>query len=107
MFCSPYVNRFPPNARGIVFVGFPDESDMRKALQKNKSILLGNQIKMTIYNPNGAELTVPKTKFEQLREELDRVAEPVEESGRIYIRNLPYTTNEDEVTQLFQEVLHL
>ncbi|CAL8130979.1 unnamed protein product [Orchesella dallaii] len=96
--------RFPIGVRGIVFVGFASESDQIKGLQKNKSFLMGNQVKIRNYNANEPAVNpVHKGKFEQLQEELEKDAEPVSESGRIFLRNLSYTTNEDEVTKLFGE----
>ncbi|ODM98908.1 putative RNA-binding protein 19 [Orchesella cincta] len=96
--------RFPVGLRGIVFVGFGTETDQIKGLQKNKSFLMGNQVKIRAHNPLAPQANAaPKGKFEQLKEELDKVAEPIGESGRIFLRNLSYTTNEDEVTKLFGE----
>jgi len=36
--------------------------------------------------------------------ELENSAEPVGESGRIFMRNLAYSTNEEEVTELLGTV---
>lgn len=98
--------RIPRGTRGFVYVGFATEADRLKGLQKNRSILLGNQVKIIVYNPNQSEDVdeKPKGRWQQLQEELNKVAEPVGESGRIFLRNLPYTTNEDEIRQLFEEV---
>lgn len=74
-------------------------------------MLFGNKVKIRVYTSRDeGDVEVeenPRSHWQQLQEELEKVAEPVSESGRIFIRNLPYTTNEDEVTKIFQEVLVL
>ena len=42
-------------------------------------------------------------KYKKLEEELKKNEEPVGESGRIFVRNLAYTTTEEEIEELFKE----
>jgi multiple RNA-binding domain-containing protein 1 len=42
-------------------------------------------------------------KYKKLEENLRKTEEPVGESGRIFVRNLAYSTTEEEIEELFKE----
>ncbi|XP_017877575.1 probable RNA-binding protein 19 [Ceratina calcarata] len=100
--------RVPPKIKGIAYVGFKTEQHLRKALLKNKSFLDGKQIFVMKYEgkeqgvteeQNGEDGNVKwKKQAEALKNE-----ESIAESGRMFIRNLSYTTTEDDVRQLFEK----
>ncbi|XP_020299872.1 probable RNA-binding protein 19 [Pseudomyrmex gracilis] len=100
--------RIPPKIKGIAYVGFKTEQAMRKALMKNKSFLDGKQIFVYKYaqkettdksdDPNNVTNVKWKKQEEAMKNE-----ESIAESGRIFIRNLTYTTTEDDVRKLFEK----
>ncbi|XP_053983354.1 probable RNA-binding protein 19 [Hylaeus volcanicus] len=100
--------RVPPRIKGIAYVGFKTEQHLRKALLKDKSFLGGKQIFVTKYEAkeekpkeeqNGSNSNVRwKNQEEALKDE-----ESIAESGRMFIRNLSYTTTEDDIRKLFEK----
>ncbi|XP_035700850.1 probable RNA-binding protein 19 isoform X2 [Folsomia candida] len=99
--------RTPPGLRGFAYVGFLTENERRKALAKNRSILLGQQITVRTYVSRagvvGAEMGERKGRWAGQAAELERSAEGVEESGRIFVRNLAYTVNEADLKMEFEK----
>ncbi|CAK9798743.1 Probable RNA-binding protein 19 [Anthophora quadrimaculata] len=101
--------RVPPKIKGIAYVGFKTEQHLRKALLKNKSFLDGKQIFVIKYeehkeqnsgeeqNENNGNVRWKKQE-EALKDE-----ESIAESGRMFIRNLSYTTTEDDIRKLFEK----
>lgn len=100
--------RVPPKIKGIAYVGFKTEQQLRKALLKNKSFLGGKQIFVMKYEGKeqganevqnqGDDNVKWKKQAEALKNE-----ESIAESGRMFIRNLSYATTEDDVRQLFEK----
>jgi len=107
-FLFSLIVRLPPKFRGIAYVGFQTEDELKKSFHKNKSYLLGNRILIKKYDgKNRRAEDISKEKLSRWAEqtlELEKECETVGESGRIFIRNLSYTTNEDEMRELFAEV---
>ncbi|KRT79377.1 RNA binding protein, partial [Oryctes borbonicus] len=104
----PYSIRIPRNIKGIAYVGFKNEKQLNKAVLKNKSIILGKSILITVYKTSSkieAESEVNAQKREKWKSQEERLKneEDVAESGRIFIRNLSYTTTEDDVQNLFSK----
>lgn len=90
-------------------MGFLTESEQKKALSKNRSILLGNPVVVKKYTSRSvlsASTSAKTNKWDSQRRELDTVAEAVEESGRIFVRNLPYTVTEPDLKAEFEKVSH-
>ncbi|XP_014480667.1 PREDICTED: probable RNA-binding protein 19 [Dinoponera quadriceps] len=98
--------RIPRKIKGIAYLGFKTELQLKKALLKNKSFLNGKQIFVSKYerkeksseNTNNKINVKWKKQEESLKDE-----ETIAESGRIFIRNLTYTTTEDDVRKLFEK----
>ena len=69
---------------------------------------MGNKILIKKYDTKNRQAEgASKEKLSRWAEqtvELEKESETVGESGRIFIRNLSYTTNEDEMRELFAEV---
>ncbi|XP_077290382.1 putative RNA-binding protein 19 [Arctopsyche grandis] len=93
--------------RGFCYVGFRTEDERIKALLKNRSFLGGNHVNVDRYDnqrkidsagDEQEENPKHKTQEEALKHE-----ESIAESGRIYVRNLPYIVTEDEVQALFEK----
>lgn len=122
--------RVPQKIKGIAFVGFKTEQQLKKALLKNKSFL-GMIASIGVYNisylfylwflcVDGKQIFV--TKYEKVekiddkernennsdvrwkkQEEALKNEESVAESGRMFIRNLSYTITEDDIRKLFEK----
>jgi len=95
--------RLPPKIKGIAFVGFATEKEMKIALNKNKSFCGEHQIqvfKHTSKTPSQEQSTVGK--WSQQEAALADV-ENVGESGRIFVRNLPYSATEEDISELFSK----
>ncbi|XP_012282363.1 probable RNA-binding protein 19 isoform X2 [Orussus abietinus] len=103
--------RVPQEIRGIAYVGFKNEMQMKKALNKDKSFLDGKRIFVTAYhekektqdsdygsNNRGTQNLKWKEQEEALNGE-----ESIAESGRLFIRNLSYAITEDDIRSLFEK----
>ncbi len=94
--------RVPPKIKGIAYVGFASEADLRKALDKNRSVLKGHRVIVKRYadksGEGGEEPTDPRWKEQ---EEALESEETVAESGRIFVRNLCYSATEEDLEGLF------
>jgi len=117
---KPYSVRLPSKVHGFCYVGFKTEKDMAKGMLKNKSFIKGKQVffsdfteknKVTKANRNGEGTGVNGTneatsgsnaKWKQQQDSL-RSEENISESGRIFFRNLAYTTTEEELQKLFEQ----
>lgn len=103
---KPSSVRLPPKSKGIAYVGFKSEKEMRQALNKHLTFLAGKRIMVTKYV---AKNTSSKTATEwdwnkwKDQEESLRNEETIAESGRIFVRNLAYTVTEDDIEQLFSK----
>lgn len=114
---KPHSVRLPSKVHGFCYVGFKTEKDMAKGMLKNKSFIKGKQVffsdfteknKVTKANRNGGEgvaqeaATPTNAKWKQQHESL-RSEENIGDSGRIFFRNLAYTTTEEELQKLFEQ----
>ncbi|CAG9761792.1 unnamed protein product [Ceutorhynchus assimilis] len=99
----PFSIRIPRNIHGIAFVGYKTEKAFKKALAKDKSFLKGKQIQVTHYEikHSNTQQTNPKEAKWKNQEESLKNEENIAESGRIFLRNLAYTTTEKDIEDLF------
>lgn len=102
---TPFSIRIPRNIKGIAYVGYKSERKFVKALTKDKSILCGRKISVTKFDSDKKKEVLNdhkkykwKTQEESLKNEED-----TSESGRIFMRNLAYTTTEEDVQKLFEK----
>uniref|UniRef100_A0A8C2Z568 Probable RNA-binding protein 19 n=1 Tax=Cyclopterus lumpus TaxID=8103 RepID=A0A8C2Z568_CYCLU len=96
------------NRTGYVYVDLHSDEEVEKSLKKNKDYIGGRYIEVFRVDASGA-----KGKKERKDKEIDRnftrelkedeEEEDVAESGRLFIRNLPYTCTEEEITELFSK----
>ncbi|KAM6931091.1 putative RNA-binding protein 19 [Xenentodon cancila] len=94
------------NRTGYVYVDLHSEEEVEKALKKNKDYIGGRYIEVFRVDPFGG-----KGKWDRKEKEIDRnftrklkddeEEEEVSESGRLFIRNLPYTCTEEDLKELF------
>ncbi|MGH0147715.1 UNVERIFIED_CONTAM: hypothetical protein FKN15_017522 [Acipenser sinensis] len=94
------------NKTGSIFVDLKSEDEVLKALQRNKDYLGGRYIE--VFRAKAAPAGRPekhggeeKDWRRQLKE--DEEEEEVSESGRLFVRNLPYTCSEEDISGLFSK----
>ncbi|XP_030000224.1 putative RNA-binding protein 19 isoform X2 [Sphaeramia orbicularis] len=93
------------NRTGYVYVDVYSEEEVQKALKKNKDYIGGRYIEVFRVDASGGKKKDWKDKeidrnfTRKLKE--DEEEEDVSESGRLFIRNLPYTCTEEEIEELF------
>uniref|UniRef100_A0AAQ5XAD5 RRM domain-containing protein n=1 Tax=Amphiprion ocellaris TaxID=80972 RepID=A0AAQ5XAD5_AMPOC len=91
---------------GYVYVDLRSEEEVQKALKKNKDYIGGRYIEVFSVDVSGG-----KGKRDRKDKEIDRnftrklkedeEEEDVSESGRLFVRNLPYTCTEEDIKELF------
>ncbi|KAE8634175.1 hypothetical protein XENTR_v10002218 [Xenopus tropicalis] len=93
------------NKTGYVFVDLNSEEEVQKALKRNKDYMGGRYIEVFRDNYTKSPSVPQKTQsrpWEQ-RDKQEELQEDVSESGRLFVRNLPYTCNEDDLEKLFSK----
>ncbi|KAH8420426.1 hypothetical protein KR009_010309 [Drosophila setifemur] len=115
---KPYSVRLPSKVHGFCYVGFKTEKDMAKAMLKDKSFIKGKQVffsdfteknKVTKANKSGQPLegtgkesAQGNAKWKHQQDSMSK-EDDISESGRIFFRNLAYTTTEEELQKLFEQ----
>ncbi|EDW92988.1 probable RNA-binding protein 19 [Drosophila yakuba] len=113
---KPYSVRLPSKVHGFCYVGFKTEKDMAKGMLKNKSFIKGKQVffsdfteknKVTKANKSGQPLApaaadAGNAKWKHQQDSLSK-EDDISESGRIFFRNLAYTTTEEDLRKLFEQ----
>ncbi|XP_054466778.1 probable RNA-binding protein 19 [Anoplopoma fimbria] len=94
------------NRTGYVYVDLHSDEEVEKAMKRNKDYIGGRYIEVFRVDASGG-----KGKRDRKDKEIDRnftrklkedeEEEDVAESGRLFIRNLPYTCTEEEIKELF------
>uniref|UniRef100_A0A7N9B1F4 Probable RNA-binding protein 19 n=1 Tax=Mastacembelus armatus TaxID=205130 RepID=A0A7N9B1F4_9TELE len=94
------------NRTGYVYVDLRSEEEVEKALKKNKDYIGGRYIEVFRVDASAGkgkrdrkDTEIDRNFTRKLKE--DEEEEDVAESGRLFIRNLPYTCTEEEVKELF------
>ncbi|XP_055743102.1 probable RNA-binding protein 19 [Salvelinus fontinalis] len=95
------------NKTGYIYVDMRSEEEVEKALKKNKDYMGGRYIEVfrTSVRGEGRAARREKGSERSFTRELkdDEEEEDVAESGRLFIRNLPYTCTEEELQDLFSK----
>ncbi|XP_023814266.1 probable RNA-binding protein 19 isoform X2 [Oryzias latipes] len=93
---------------GYVYVDLHSEEEVNKALKKNKDYIGGRYIEVFKVDHSGGKAKKdPKDKepdfnfTRKLKE--DEEEEDVSETGRLFVRNLPYTCTEEDIRELFSK----
>ncbi|KAL0979326.1 hypothetical protein UPYG_G00183680 [Umbra pygmaea] len=90
------------NRTGYIYVDLRSKEDVKKALTKNKDYMGRRFIEVfsiSEWQVNRHEQTSEKSFTRELKE--DEEMEDVADSGRLFIRNLPYTCTEEDLQTLF------
>ncbi|KAK3865844.1 hypothetical protein Pcinc_028586 [Petrolisthes cinctipes] len=101
--------RIPRNIPLVTFIGFKKEREMIQALQKDMSFLGGVRVNVTKHKQqrpadksssaeSGSGGVAP---WKASEEKVKTGAEPVGESGSIFVRNLWYSVTEENIRELF------
>ncbi|XP_042146692.1 probable RNA-binding protein 19 isoform X1 [Ixodes scapularis] len=90
--------RVPPRIKGIAYLGFKTEKEMKQALNKHRSFMAGHKLEVTKYTKK----VVPEQKWRKF-ESLGDPTETLADTGRIFVRNLSYTVTEDDIEALFKK----
>lgn len=96
---------------GVCYVSFKDDSDLRFALRKNLQFWGTNRIKMWRHNVKESRVfkEIVKEKVKQKVEAHKKYeatlaeTEPLEESGRLFVRNLNYTCAQEDLEKVFSQ----
>uniref|UniRef100_H3AVJ8 RNA binding motif protein 19 n=1 Tax=Latimeria chalumnae TaxID=7897 RepID=H3AVJ8_LATCH len=113
---KPAAIRIVKSAHGYVFVDFKSEDDLQKALKRNKDYIGNDNFFTNSFEKNnnkkntGFSQPVRKQQVEEeerawLKREKkeDEEEEDISESGRLFVRNLPYTCMEEDLEKMFSE----
>ena len=96
---------------GLCYASFKDEHDLKFALRKNNHFWTMHRIKMMrhdikrsrLFKENVQVKCEEKKLLHQKQMETIDKAEPIEESGRLFVRNLNYNCTQDDLEQVFKE----
>lgn len=91
--------RVPPKVKGIAYLGFKTEKEMKQALNRHKSFMGGHRIDVKTYT---RKVTSGKQQWREF-EDLGDPTETLADTGRVYIRNLAYTVTENDIEELFKK----
>ncbi|VDO39245.1 unnamed protein product [Onchocerca flexuosa] len=87
----------------IAFVTFFQESDARKALQRNEQFLGGSKLEITRVSSNQVsdrtEDYIHKTREAEVEASVGKILE----TGRLFVRNLPYMCSDEDLRYLFKK----
>ena len=100
---KPKSIRVPPKIKGIAYAGFATEKEWKNALNKSKGFIGSSQIFVIRYDKQRND-AVTKQREEAWKKQEDSLKneETIAESGRLFVRNLPYSVTEEEIESLFK-----
>jgi len=101
---KPISLRLAPKVKGIAYVSFSTIKELKQALVKHRGFLDGHRIEIVKCEPNKQKQTATNAKPNEPKwKNAEPAEEPIGESGRIYVRNLSYTCDENELRELFEK----
>ncbi|KAL5233247.1 hypothetical protein ACI65C_000657 [Semiaphis heraclei] len=100
--------RLPPKIKGVAYIGFKNKCDAEQCLIKNKSFLNGKRILLYPMKTEADDVEENNNlnkRNPDWQKQTDSLIheESIAESGRIFIRNLPFITTEDELQTVFEK----
>lgn len=108
---QPAAVRIPRNARkkpiGVAYIDFSTEKEWDEAMRKNKLFIGGKRILLKKMKgkeaEEGSEIPAETSDIpeEKLREEAANSEALIADTGRLFIRNLPYVCKEEDIETMF------
>ncbi|EJD76605.1 RNA recognition domain-containing protein [Loa loa] len=92
------------STEAIAFVTFFQQSDVRKALRRNGQFFGGSKLEVTKVSSNrvsddGMEDYIHKTREAEVEASVAKILE----TGRLFVRNLPYVCSDEDLRYLFKK----
>ncbi|XP_062445939.1 probable RNA-binding protein 19 isoform X2 [Rhea pennata] len=106
---KPVAIRIGKNAQGkktgYIFVDLKSEAEVQKALKRNKEYIGGRYIEVFRYENAPKKEVAAKSDDQpwQRRKRDDEEEEDLSESGRLFVRNLPFTSTEEDLEKVFSK----
>ncbi|NXE94729.1 RBM19 protein, partial [Menura novaehollandiae] len=90
---------------GYIFVDLKSEAEMQRALKRKKEFLGGRCVEVSRCRntPKEAAPAKPSNQPWQRRLRDDEEEEDLSESGRLFVRNLPFTSTEEDLEKIFSK----
>ncbi|XP_028913965.1 probable RNA-binding protein 19 [Ornithorhynchus anatinus] len=91
---------------GYVFVDLKSEADVRTALKRNKDYMGGRYIEVFREKPPagaGGPRKEPAKVWQGRKLKEDEEEEDLADSGRLFVRNLPYSSTEEDLEKVFSQ----
>ncbi|XP_001949363.1 probable RNA-binding protein 19 isoform X1 [Acyrthosiphon pisum] len=100
--------RLPPKIKGVAYIGFKNKCDAEQCLIKNKSFLNGKRVLLYPMKNEADDLEENNNlnkRNPDWQKQTDSLIheESIAESGRIFVRNLPFITTEEELQTVFEK----
>ncbi|NXH78989.1 RBM19 protein, partial [Hydrobates tethys] len=106
---KPVAIRIGKNAQGkntgYIFVDFKSEAEVQRALKRKKEYIGGRCIEVfrCRNTPKETVTAKPDNQPWQRRKRDDEEEEDLSESGRLFVRNLPFTSTEEDLEKIFSK----
>ncbi|CAC5419503.1 MRD1 [Mytilus coruscus] len=108
---QPIGVRIPKNAKkkpiGVAFIDFGTEKEWDEAMRKNKLFIGGKRILLKKMKEDTVEDVTenqaPSVDLEKQRQETAESEAAIADTGRLFVRNLPYICKDDDIEALFSK----
>ncbi|NWV21321.1 RBM19 protein, partial [Origma solitaria] len=90
---------------GYIFVDLKSEGEMQRALKRKKEFLGGRCVEVSRCRSTPKETIPAKPASQPWQRQLkdDEEEEDLSESGRLFVRNLPFTSTEEDLEKIFSK----
>ncbi|XP_053815716.1 probable RNA-binding protein 19 isoform X1 [Vidua chalybeata] len=90
---------------GYIFVDLKSEAEMQRALKRKKEFLGGRCVEVSRCRNTPKETAPAKPEHQSWQRTLrdDEEEEDLSESGRLFVRNLPFTSTEEDLEKIFSK----
>ncbi|XP_009708279.1 PREDICTED: probable RNA-binding protein 19 [Cariama cristata] len=106
---KPVAIRIGKNAQGkntgYIFVDLKNEAEVQRALKRKKEYIGGRCVEVfrCENTPKESIMAKPDNQPWQRRKRDDEEEEDLSESGRLFVRNLPFTSTEEDLEKIFSK----
>ncbi|KAL4223638.1 putative RNA-binding protein 19 [Mactra antiquata] len=88
---------------GTAYVGFKTQNELDQALRRNKNYIAGKKIYLKVAEKEHQEVVEPDIQPAWELKNDTEIINDVAETGRLFVRNLPYTCTEDDLEEEFKK----